>query len=90
MTASSRAIHQLGFWSAVGSTTGCRSATNGSRKSSTFSSSYRSRYVDSGSTTSAQPAISLPTTSTTTSRSRAWMAWIVSASFGSACIRFVA
>jgi thiosulfate reductase/polysulfide reductase chain A len=46
--------------------------------------------IDSGSTTSAQPAISLGITSTTTMRSRFWIARMVSSLLGRACMRLVA
>ena len=69
-SASCLAIHQAGFWSCGGATTGWRSAAQPVRPKPVRISSCRSRKVVSGRITSAQPAISLGRVSHTTSRSR--------------------
>ena len=88
-SASCLAIHQAGFWSCGGATTGWRSDAQPVRPKPVSNSSWRSRKVVSGRITSAQPAISLGTVSHTTSRSSCWMALMVSCSLGRACIRLV-
>ena len=85
----SLAIHQPGLDSYRGSTTGCRTARNGSRYAGWWTSSHLSRYVHSGRTTSAQPQISAGSTSTATTKSSSRSACLVFSGAGSAWMRFV-